>query len=100
MSGLQNTGRIPEFEQGIRAMLVERRDLPGALGVAKNGGRFVVPLPAGYDALTSVCYHKGYVLVAHPTMPALQCDFDKGEATAIDAHHIVALPGRHRLFTT
>ena len=93
--------RIPEFEQGIKAMLVECRDLPGALGVAKNGARFVVPLPAGYDGQSSVCYHEGHVLVAHPSLPALECDFDTGRTRPLDASHIMALPGaRHRLFTT
>lgn len=93
--------RIPEFVAGVKAMLVERRDIPGALGVAKNGAKLVLPLPPGYDGQTSICFHKGYVLVAHPSLPALQCDFETGRVEPIDAHHIMALPGaRHRLFTT
>jgi hypothetical protein len=95
------TERIPEFEQGIRAMLVERRDVPGALGVAKNGAKFVLPLPPGYDGRSSVCYHDGHVLIAHPTLPALRCDFELNKLEEIDGRHILALPGaRHRLFTT
>lgn len=90
---------IPEFEKGMQAMLVERTDRPGLLGVAVRGGHFVVPLPAGYNGQTSICVWKGYVLVAHPTLPPLKCDPTTGKFELIEDAHIEAQPGRHRLRT-
>lgn len=89
----------PIFPHGERVALVERMDIPGALGVAKRGGKVVCPLPIGYDMHTSVTYHKGYVLVAHPGMPPLQCDTTTGEVKKIDPAHIAAQPGKFKLLT-
>lgn len=87
------------FRHNERVMLVERIDIPGALGVAMQGGRFVCPLPLGYDMQTSVTYHKGYVLVAHPLLSPLLCDTLTGEVKRIDSQHIAAEPGKFRLMT-
>lgn len=80
-------------------MLVERRDRPGLLGVHVAGGRFVCPLPEGYDGRTSVVMHKGYVLVAHPNLPPLQCDPNTGDISLIEPGHIEAREGRMKLVT-
>lgn len=90
---------IPEFEQGMQAMLVERVDAPGLLGVAVRGGRFVTPLPAGYNGKCSICVYKGYVLVAHPELPPLRVDPTRGTFELIEPKHITAQAGRHRLRT-
>lgn len=93
---------IPEFEgpQAIKAMLVERKDRPGLLGVYRAGARFVCPLPEGYDGRCSLVVHKGYVLVAHPELPPLQCDMNSGTFQLIDAHHVDGrVAGRMRLLT-
>lgn len=90
---------IPDFEKGLRAMLVERLDRPGLLGVAVAGGRFVIPLPVGYNGKTSICVYKGYVLVAHPELPPLKCDPNTGKFELIDDAHIMAEPGKYRLLT-
>lgn len=92
---------IPEFEKegAMRAMLVERVDAPGLLGVAVRGARFVVALPEGYNGQTSICVHNGYVLIAHPMLPPLQVDPTTGKFQIIDPQHIDALPGQHRLRT-
>lgn len=92
--------RLEPFAGEMKARLVERKDLPGALGVAVRGGRFVCPLPPGYDDQVSLCCHMGYVLVAHPTMPPLQCDPSTGQTQRIEARHVTALgPGRFQLKT-
>lgn len=83
----------------MKAMLVERTDRPGLLGVAVRGGRFVVPLPEGYNGECSICVWKGYVLVAHPMLPPLKCDPTTGKFELIDDAHIVAKAGQHRLLT-
>lgn len=83
----------------VKAILVERKDKPGALGVHRQGGRFVCPLPDGYDGQTSLTVHKGYVLVAHPLLPPLQCDPLTGSVKLIEPGHIEAKPGRMRLRT-
>ena len=83
---------IPELHV-IRVMLVERTDYPGRLGVAVRGGRYVCPLPAGYDDDTRVNVDDmGYVLVAHPKLPPLLCDPTTGTvqpiAMAVDPKRI------------
>jgi hypothetical protein len=93
---------IPEFEghQALKAMIVERKDAPGLLGVHVRGGRFVCPLPEGYDGRVSLVVHKGYVLVAHPTLPALKCDPNTGQIQIIEPHHVDGhIPGRMKLRT-
>lgn len=75
-------GPIPE---GTNAVLVERRDTPGALAVAVRHGRYVCPLPEGYDGLTSVVTESGWVLVTHPTLPPLIADPHHGIVRAMDA---------------
>lgn len=83
----------------VRVALVERIDSPGALGVAMRGARFVMPLPDGYDAETSVMWHEGYVLVAHPNLPALQVDFAAHTINIVDPTHVQGTQGRMRLLT-
>lgn len=91
---------IPEFEQGMRAMLVERKDAPGLLGVAVAGARFVVALPQGYNGKTTICIApNGTVIVAHPELPPLLVDASRGTYQLIEGHHIDAEAGRHRLRT-
>lgn len=92
---------IPIFEDtGMKAALVERKDKPGLLGVAVRGGRFVCPLPEGYDGRCAITVHQGYVLVGHPTLPPLRCDPTKGTIELIEPHHVDAhLPGRLKLNT-
>jgi hypothetical protein len=94
---------IPIFsennEDGINCALVERVDKPGLLGVAVRGGTYVCALPEGYDGLTSVCMHKGYVIVAHPELPPLLCDPTKGTIELIEQHHVEAKDGKMRLIT-
>lgn len=83
----------------VKAILVERKDKPGALGVFRQGAQFVCPLPDGYDGQTSLTVHKGYVLVAHPTLPPLHVDPTTGTVKLIEPGHIEAKPGRMRLRT-
>jgi hypothetical protein len=93
---------IPEFEgaRAIKAMVVERKDKPGALGIYVRGGRFVCALPAGYDGRVSLTVHQGYVLVAHPELPPLKCDPATGSIELIEARHIDGhIPGRMKLLT-
>lgn len=66
-----------------RAMLMERVDAPGMLGVHLQGGRYTVPLPKGYDSRTEVFYRNGQVFVACPGQKMLVCDFNKGTARPI-----------------
>lgn len=92
--------KLAPFAGDMAARLVERSDLPGALGVAVRGGRFVCPLPPGYDGQVSLCVHKGYILVAHPSMPPLECNPNTGETKQIDDRHIAGIgPGRFQLRT-
>lgn len=69
----------PIFPQGARVAVVERKDKPGALGVAMDGGRFVVPLPEGYDARTRVLWVDGWIGVLHPELPPMLADTTTGE---------------------
>lgn len=50
----------------------------GRLGVAKQGGRFVCPLPAGYDHNVGVLPTDGRLLVTRPGMPTLVADCETG----------------------
>lgn len=91
----------PNFDEAgvVKAILVERKDKPGALGVYRRGAQFVCALPDGYDGQTSLAVHQGYVLVAHPILPPLQCDMLTGTVKLIEPGHIEAKPGRMRLRT-
>lgn len=79
---LKGLGPIP---QGINVILVERRDKPGALGVAVRDGRFVCPLPEAYDGYTSAVLDSGFVLVTHPTLPPLMAFPETGRVEPMDA---------------
>lgn len=75
----------PIFPDGARVALVEKCGSNGQLfGVAMRGGRHVVPLPFGYDGLTSVRWINGFIFVAHPTMPPLMADTTTGKCTPVD----------------
>ena len=87
------TLRTP-FGDGIRVRLVERVDAPGKLGAAMDGGRFVCPLPDGYDEDTSITYERGWVIVAHPLLPPLSCDMNTGTVTEMNDDLIKAQAGR------
>lgn len=69
----------PIFPHGERVTVVERKDKPGALGVAMNGGRFVVPLPVGYDDRTRVLWVDGWIGVLHPDRPPMLADTTTGK---------------------
>lgn len=93
---------IPEFEgaKALKAMIVERKDIPGKLGVLVRGGRFVCPLPDGYDGRVSLTVYQGWVLVAHPELPPLRADPSTGTIELIEPRHIDGrIPGRMRLRT-
>lgn len=90
---------IPIFEQGCRAALVERKDKPGLFGVAMAGKPFVTALPEGYDGLTALTVHLGWVLVAHPKLPALCIDASTGRFQIIEDGHVTAGIGRMKLNT-
>lgn len=92
--------RMHESFEQIRAVIVERKDRPGLLGVFRSGARFVCALPEGYDGRVSLVVHNGYVLVGHPELPPLRCDPERGTVELIDPHHIDAsIPGRMKLLT-
>lgn len=82
------------FHGAMRVRLVERVDAPGRLGAALDGGRYVCPLPEGYDADTSVVFEKGWVLVAHPRLPTLSCNTNDGTSTVLNTDLIKAQAGR------
>lgn len=93
---------IPEFERPnpLKAMIVERKDKPGALGVLVRGGRFVCPLPDGYDGRVSLTVHQGYVLVAHPLLPPLRCNPSTGSIELVEPKHVDGrIAGRMKLRT-
>lgn len=65
--------------------LVENMKQPGLLGVALRGARFVCALPAGYDGLTQIHrMENGQVIVWHPGMSTLVCDFNAGTVAQTD----------------
>ncbi len=75
---------IPPELTKIRVTLVERQGFPGKLGVAVRGGKFVCPLPDGYDGHTRVNVDQaGWVLVTHPKLPPLLCDPTTGATNPI-----------------
>lgn len=75
-------GPVPE---GINVVLVERRDKPGALGVAVRHGRYVCALPEAYDGYTSAVVDSGFVLITHPTLPPLMAFPETGRVEPMDA---------------
>lgn len=92
---------IPELAgKKVRAILVERKDKKGALGVMVQGARCVCPLPDGYDMATSVATtDSGYVVVAHPKFAPLVIDQFNGTCKPIEPGHVEAICGRIRLLT-
>ena len=50
----------------------------GGWGVAKDGGRFVVPLPPEYDHNVGLLPHDGKILVTMPGLPTLIADCETG----------------------
>lgn len=93
---------IPEFEgkTPIRAMVVERKDKPGLLGIYVRGCHLVTPLPEGYDGRISLTVHMGYVIVAHPELPPLRIDPARGTFELIEPHHVDgSKPGYMKLRT-
>lgn len=85
---------LSPFHGGMRVRLVERVDHPGRLGAAMDGGRFVCPLPDGYDADSSITYERGWVIVAHPSLPPLSCNTNDGTVNVMNADLIKAQAGR------
>lgn len=86
MSNLVQVLENPEIRKAFgtrRAMLMERVDAPGMLGVHMIGGRYTCPLPPGYNEKTEVFYMHGRVIVICPGQKPLVCDFNKGTATPI-----------------
>lgn len=71
-----------------RVTLVERTDAPGLLGVAVRGGRYVCPLPPGYDGYTHVeKLPNGQVAVLHPKLAPLLADPTTGKVQTFDGLH-------------
>ncbi len=85
------------FAGGIRVMIVERVDAPGKLGAAMSGGRYVCPLPDGYDMRSSITYERGWVIVAHPDLPPLSCDTNTGRVSPLNDELIKAQAGAIQL---
>lgn len=86
--------RAQPFDRGMRVRLVERVDAPGRLGAALDGGRYVCPLPEGYDAASSITFERGWVIVAHPALPPLSCNTNDGTVTVLNDDLIKAQAGR------
>lgn len=85
------TGRyFHPFDGGVRVMLVKRADGPNAFGVAMKGGRFVVPLPKGYDGYTQIRWVEGWIVVTHPDQPALLADTTTGTLSPLNDHALAA----------
>lgn len=76
---------ITEFDRGIRVMLVKRPGL-NLFGVAMKGGRFVVPLPDGYDGETSVHWVEGWIIVRREGLPPLLADTTTGTTSLMNEH--------------
>lgn len=90
----------PVFSSTMRAALAESKIWPGQLGVFVRGGRYVCPLPAGYDGRSSVVVtDSGYVIVGHPDYAPLVCDPGTGETKVIEPGHVEAIAGRIKLIT-
>jgi len=85
------------FAGGVRVQLVERVDAPGMLGAAMAGGRYVCPLPPGYDHRSSIVYERGWVIVAHPELPPLSCDTTTGKVSLLNDDLINAEIGKIQL---
>lgn len=80
-----DTNMHPIFPGAVRVTLVERRDQPGRLGVAVRGGRYVCPLPNGYDGLTQVhILDNGQIIAWHPNLETLVCDPTRGTTSKAD----------------
>ena len=50
----------------------------GRIGVARSGGRYVCPLPEGYDWNVGILPHDGKILVTRPGMTTLIADPETG----------------------
>lgn len=50
----------------------------GRLGVAKEGGRYVVPLPKGYDWNVGILPQDGRLLITRPGMATLIANCEDG----------------------
>jgi hypothetical protein len=81
---------IREFDAGVRVMLVKRADGPNLFGVAMAHGRYVVPLPRGYDGLTELRWVSGWIIVSHPTMPPLLADTTTGKTAPMNDQALAA----------
>lgn len=74
----------PVFPEGSSVAMVEQKGDTKKLGVCMRGGRFVCPLPEGYDGDTNIRQHGGLIYVAHPYLPALKCNPSTG---VCELHH-------------
>lgn len=50
----------------------------GRIGVARSGGRYVCPLPHGYDWNVGILPQDGRLLITRPGMPNLLADPETG----------------------
>ncbi len=62
----------------LMKMLGEDGQWNGRLGVAKEGARFVCPLPKGYDWNVGILPQDGMLLITLPGMPTLVANCETG----------------------
>lgn len=88
------SGSLPV--KGTRVALVKLREDKRAekglsgFGVAMRGGKYVVPLPEGYDGMTSVFWVEGWIVVRHPDHPPLLADTTKGTTSSMNEFAMAA----------
>lgn len=79
---------LPEegvFPKGAIVTIVRMVGDKRRFGVAMRGGKYVVPLPRGYDGLTRVRWINGHIFVWHPQLPGLLADTTTGKTRPCDA---------------
>lgn len=80
----------PVFESGARVALVQSVTRKDRFGVAMQGGRYVVPLPDGYDGQTRVHWVDGWIVVQRDGLPALLADTTTGTISPMNEHAMAA----------
>lgn len=68
------------FKEGSNCALMQRLDegKEHMLAAAHRYGRYVCPLPDGYDGRVRLAAYDGKIYVAHPTLPPLVCNPQNG----------------------
>lgn len=80
----------PVFHEGARVALVQAVTRKGRFGVAMQGGRYVVPLPDGYDGETRVHWVDGWIIVQREGLPPLLADTTTGTTSPMNEHAMAA----------